>query len=128
MPIKKNICLTLSEETKQKAHALSEKLNISISNLFCQLIRNVKIYNFNSIPTQQINELLKQFNLIESHLYLIRKFLFEQTENNNDFKSVYEMILKEYIDNCHQQITVHIEKINDFINGLNTVKKELKSI
>ena len=128
MTVKKNICLTISDETKQQAQELSEKLNISISNLFCQLIQNIKIHNFNSLPIENINEILKQLNIVESHLYQIRKILFEQSENNYDFKNVYEMVLKKYIDNCHLQISGQIEKINIFINDLNSVKKELKSL
>lgn len=128
MSVKKNICLTLSEETKQHARALSEKLNISVSNLFCQLIRNVKIFDFQTLPEPKIIEILKQLNSIESHLYLIRKSLFELSENNIDIKSIYETVTKQYINECHNQITVQAEQINEFIIELNNVKKELQAL
>ncbi|MBP7652572.1 hypothetical protein KA977_04065 [Candidatus Dependentiae bacterium] len=128
MPTKKNICLTISAETKQQAQELAEKLNISVSDLFSRLMQNVKIYDFNTIPELQINEILKQLNAVENHLYLIRKTLFEMSENNADIKSIYEVITKKYLEECHKQITEQAEKINEFILELNNIKKDLKNL
>jgi hypothetical protein len=103
--------LSISKSTKKIATERAQAEKITVSKLFSILVNNQLFVS--DIDMASLNKTNICLNLIEQHLYQIKKSLFEAAENNRELNPEFDG-LKIKIEDIHTKISESIKIIDEF--------------